>query len=62
MTLTTKSGLPAVQDVNMGNEALHPETKHGATGGGHDQSRKVCDSADRFTLDTAKKPGQADTP
>jgi hypothetical protein len=29
----------------MGNEALHPETKHGATGGGHDQSRKVSDSS-----------------
>jgi uncharacterized ParB-like nuclease family protein len=36
-------------------EALHPETRHGAIGGGHDQSRKVCDSAkaDRFTVDTA---------
>jgi uncharacterized ParB-like nuclease family protein len=36
-------------------EALHPETRHGAIGGGHDQSRKLCDSAkaERFTGDTA---------
>jgi hypothetical protein len=35
--------------------ALHPETRHGAIGGGHDQSRKLCDSAkaDRFTGDMA---------
>ena len=30
-------------------ETLHPETKHGAIGGGHDQSRQVGDSAERFT-------------
>jgi uncharacterized ParB-like nuclease family protein len=37
--------------------ALHPETRHGAIGGGHDQSRKLCDSAkaDRFTADTAAR-------
>src|SRR3954467_3188725 len=36
-------------------EALHPETRHGAIGGGHDQGRKPCDSAkaERFTADTA---------
>src|SRR3954447_456757 len=35
--------------------ALHPETRHGAIGGGHDQSRTLCDSAkaDRFTANTA---------
>lgn len=43
-------------------ETLHPETAHGAIGGGHDQSRKVCDSAKaaRFTADTAAKTGQSE--
>ncbi|HQT59690.1 MULTISPECIES: hypothetical protein [unclassified Acidiphilium] len=43
-------------------EALHPETKHGAIGGGHDQSRQVGDSAkaDRFTADTAARTGQSE--
>jgi hypothetical protein len=36
-----------------------PETKHGAIGGGHDQSRQVGDSAksDRFTASTAAATG-----
>src|SRR4051794_25205539 len=36
-------------------ETLHPETRHGAIGGGHDQSRTLGDSAkaERFTADTA---------
>lgn len=41
-------------------EALHPETKNGATGGGHDQLRKVCEPAPRFTADTAKRTGQSE--
>lgn len=43
-------------------EELHPETAHGAIGGGHDQSRQVGDSAkvDRFTTDTAKATGQSE--
>ena len=43
-------------------EFLHPETVHGAIGGGHDkQSRKVCDSApERFTADTAETTGRAE--
>jgi ParB family chromosome partitioning protein len=41
-------------------EAQNPETKHGATGGGHDQSRQVGDSAPRFTADTAAKTGQSE--
>lgn len=41
-------------------EALHPETRHGAIGGGHEQSRKLCDSADRFTADTARATGQSE--
>jgi uncharacterized ParB-like nuclease family protein len=38
-------------------EALHPETRRGAIGGGHDQSRKLCDSAkaERFTANTAAR-------
>jgi hypothetical protein len=36
-------------------EALHTETRHGAIAGGHDQSRQLGDSADRFTDDTAAK-------
>lgn len=40
-------------------EALHPETKHGASGVGREKSSQVEDSnpAERFTLDTAKKTG-----
>ena len=41
-------------------EALHPETKHGAIGDGHNQSRQVGDSAERFTADTARKTGQSE--
>ena len=43
-------------------ELLHPETEHGAIGGGHDkQSRKLCDSAPkRFTQDTAEKTDRAE--
>lgn len=41
---------------------INPETKHGAIGGGHDQSRKICDSgkADRFTMDTAERTGRSE--
>jgi ParB-like chromosome segregation protein Spo0J len=43
-------------------ERKHPETKHGAIGGGHDQSCQVGDSAkaDRFTADTSAKTGQSE--
>jgi ParB-like chromosome segregation protein Spo0J len=43
-------------------ERLHPETVHGAIGGGHDQSCHVGDSdkADRFTADTAAKTGKSE--
>lgn len=44
-------------------EALHPETKHGATlrQGSSSPSRKLCDSgADRFTADTAARTGQSE--
>jgi len=43
-------------------EALHPETKHGAIGRGHEQSRQLGDSekADRFTADTAARTGQSE--
>jgi uncharacterized ParB-like nuclease family protein len=43
-------------------EALHPETRHGAIGGGHDQSRKLCDSAkaERFTGDTAARTSRSE--
>lgn len=39
-----------------------PETKHGAIGGGHDQSRQVGDSAksDRFTASTAAATGKSE--
>ena len=41
-------------------EALNPETKRGAVGGGHDQSRQIGDSekAARFTKTTAKATGR----
>jgi ParB family transcriptional regulator, chromosome partitioning protein len=41
-------------------EALHPETKHGAIGGGRDQSRQFGDSgkAMRFTKATANLTGK----
>jgi hypothetical protein len=39
---------------------LHPETQHGAVGGGQDQSRKVCDSATRFSAETAKATGRSE--
>ena len=41
-------------------EALHPETKRGAVGGGRDQSRQIGDSekATRFTKTTAKLTGK----
>jgi len=40
-------------------EAIHPETKHGATGNGRAKSPQDEDSTpvDRFTLDAAKKTG-----
>ena len=41
-------------------EELHPETRHGATGGGHGQSRQVGDSAPRFTTDTAAATGASE--
>ncbi len=43
-------------------EFLHPETAHGAIGGGHDkQSRQLGDSApERFTTDTAETTGRAE--
>lgn len=41
-------------------EALHPETAHGAVGGGHSQSRQIGDSAPRFTADTAAKTGRSE--
>jgi hypothetical protein len=43
-------------------ERLHPETVHGAIGGGHDQSRQVGDSAkaDRFTAATAALSGHSE--
>lgn len=44
-------------------EVLHPETRHGAVGGGHDQSRKLCDSGDhvkRFSEETARITGQSE--
>ncbi len=41
---------------------LHPETAHGAIGGGHDQSRQLGDSAksERFTADTAASTGKSE--
>jgi hypothetical protein len=41
-------------------ETIYPETKHGAIGGGHDQSRQFGDSekADRFTAATASATGK----
>jgi ParB family chromosome partitioning protein len=41
-------------------EALHPETKRGAIGGGHDQSRQIGDAgkATRFTKATASVTGK----
>jgi hypothetical protein len=41
-------------------EALHPEPKNGATGGGHNQLRQLGEAADRFTADTAVKTGQSE--
>ncbi len=41
-------------------EALHRETKNGATGGGHNQLRQLGEAADRFTSDTAAKTGQSE--
>jgi ParB/RepB/Spo0J family partition protein len=40
-------------------ERTHPETAHGAVGRGG-KSRKLCDTKDRFTKDTAKKTGQSE--
>lgn len=40
-------------------EALHPETRHGATGNGRAESRKLCDST-RFTADTAARTGKSE--
>lgn len=39
-------------------EALHPETRHGVNQ--HSSTRKVCDSSERFTADTAEKTGQSE--
>jgi hypothetical protein len=41
-------------------ESKHPETRNGATGGGHTQLRQLGEAADRFTVDTAKKTGQSE--
>lgn len=46
-------------------EILHPETKHGATGGtnvgkGRTEVAKLATSVDRFTSETAKKTGQSE--
>lgn len=46
-------------------ETLHPDTRHGAIGGGHDQSRQVGDSAstnniNRFTSATAAATGKSE--
>jgi hypothetical protein len=41
-------------------EALHPETKNGATGGGHNQLRQLGEAAPRFTADTAARTGQSE--
>jgi len=40
-------------------EALHPETKNGATGGGHNQLRQTGEAADRFSEATAKATGRS---
>jgi ParB-like chromosome segregation protein Spo0J len=39
---------------------LHPETRNGATGGGHDQLRQVGEAAPRFTSDTASATGKSE--
>ncbi len=43
-------------------EALHPETKNGATGRNHERQLRQLGEAEpeRFTLDTAKKTGQSE--
>lgn len=46
-------------------EALHPETRQGATGGtnagkGRTEVAKLATSVDRFTADTAAKTGQSE--
>lgn len=41
-------------------EALHPETRNGVTGGGHNQLRQVGEAAPRFTADTAKRTGHSE--
>jgi ParB family chromosome partitioning protein len=40
-------------------EAVHPETKHGATGRGRAKSGQVGHSNERFTADTAAKTGKS---
>lgn len=42
-------------------EKLHPETRNGATGGGHDQLRKFDEAAPRFTADAAEKTGRSES-
>jgi hypothetical protein len=39
-------------------EAVHPETKNGATGKGRPKVRQVGEAKDRFTADTAAKTGK----
>jgi hypothetical protein len=39
---------------------LHPETRNGATGGGHDQLRQVGEAAPRFTADTTAATGKSE--
>lgn len=44
------------------NEALHPETRNGATGRNHERQLRQLGEAEteRFTADTAKKTGQSE--
>jgi len=55
---------PAERALHIGRrkqiyERAHPETVHGAVGRGG-KSRKLCDTKERFTKDTAKKTGQSE--
>ncbi|WP_312595462.1 ParB/RepB/Spo0J family partition protein [Brevundimonas sp.] len=61
-TLTASERAEFTRRRKAAYEALHPETIHGAIGGGHDQSRQLGDSAKapRFTTDTAAATGQSE--
>lgn len=41
-------------------EEIHPETRNGATGGGHDQLRQVGEAVPRFSEDTAQASGKSE--